>query len=114
MPKPAALADPNPQLTHRDRVVEPHRLRRVREVTSSPPCWASFCHARLSAWPRLRVGRSCSPGATRNTLVVLPLAFALPDALTIAAVVVVTQTLVEVVGMEIYVRMVPRLLPDHR
>ncbi|GAA4869836.1 arsenic resistance protein [Saccharopolyspora cebuensis] len=51
-------------------------------------------------------------GATRNSLVVLPLALALPDALALAAVVVVTQTLVEVVGMVAYVRAVPRLLPD--
>ncbi|UED87873.1 bile acid:sodium symporter [Streptomyces profundus] len=50
-------------------------------------------------------------GATRNSLVVLPLALALPDAFAIAAVVVVTQTLVEVVGMVICVRAVPRLLP---
>ncbi|GAA3598586.1 arsenic resistance protein [Kineosporia mesophila] len=50
-------------------------------------------------------------GATRNSLVVLPLALALPDALAVAAVVVVAQTLVEVVGMVVYVRVVPRLLP---
>jgi ACR3 family arsenite transporter len=50
-------------------------------------------------------------GATRNSLVVLPLALALHDAYAIAAVVIVTQTLVEVVGMVIYVRAVPRLLP---
>ncbi|GAB2878310.1 arsenic resistance protein [Streptomyces mayteni] len=50
-------------------------------------------------------------GATRNSLVVLPLALALPDGLAIAAVVVVAQTLVEVVGMVVYVRWVPRLLP---
>ncbi|MEV0318326.1 arsenic resistance protein [Streptomyces sp. NPDC050658] len=50
-------------------------------------------------------------GATRNSLVVLPLALALPDRLAIAAVVVVAQTLVEVVGMIVYVRAVPRLLP---
>lgn len=50
-------------------------------------------------------------GATRNSLVVLPLALALPDALAIAGVVVVAQTLVEVIGMVIYVRAVPRLLP---
>ncbi|MGO1055527.1 bile acid:sodium symporter [Crossiella sp. CA198] len=49
-------------------------------------------------------------GATRNSLVVLPLALALPGTLAIAAVVVVTQTLVEVVGMVVYVRVVPRLL----
>jgi len=50
-------------------------------------------------------------GATRNSLVVLPLALALPDAYAIAAVVIVTQTLVEVIGMVTYVRAVPRLLP---
>ncbi|NGO83907.1 arsenic resistance protein [Streptomyces sp. 196(2019)] len=51
-------------------------------------------------------------GATRNSLVVLPLALSLPDAYAIAAVVVVTQTLVEVIGMVVYVRAVPRLLPS--
>jgi ACR3 family arsenite efflux pump ArsB len=51
-------------------------------------------------------------GATRNSLVVLPLALALPDDLAVAAVVVVTQTLVEVIGMVAYVRLVPRLVPD--
>ncbi|MEV7169312.1 bile acid:sodium symporter [Streptomyces sp. NPDC093224] len=50
-------------------------------------------------------------GATRNSLVVLPLALALPDELAVAAVVVVTQTLVEVIGMIAYVRLVPRLVP---
>ncbi|PBC47351.1 bile acid:sodium symporter [Rhodococcus sp. ACPA1] len=53
-------------------------------------------------------------GATRNSLVVLPLALALPDQLAVAAVVVVTQTLVEVVGMVLYVRLVPRLVPADR
>lgn len=53
-------------------------------------------------------------GATRNSLVVLPLALALPDDLAVAAVVVVTQTLVEVIGMVGYVRLVPRLVPDER
>ncbi|HEX7305465.1 arsenic resistance protein [Lentzea sp.] len=48
-------------------------------------------------------------GATRNSLVVLPLALALPG--DVAGVVVVTQTLVEVVGMVVYVRAVPRLVP---
>ncbi|MEU9247678.1 bile acid:sodium symporter [Streptomyces sp. NPDC048385] len=51
-------------------------------------------------------------GATRNSLVVLPLALALPDELAVAAVVVVTQTLVEVIGMIAYVRLVPRLVPE--
>lgn len=48
-------------------------------------------------------------GATRNSLVVLPLALALPAALSIAPVVVVTQTLVELVGMVIFVKLVPWL-----
>ena len=48
-------------------------------------------------------------GATRNSLVVLPLALALPAPLSLAPVVVVTQTLVELVGMVIFVRLVPRL-----
>jgi ACR3 family arsenite efflux pump ArsB len=51
-------------------------------------------------------------GATRNSLVVLPLALALPDALATAAAVIVAQTLVEVIGMVVYVRVVPRLLPN--
>ncbi|WP_173261445.1 arsenic resistance protein [Streptomyces pacificus] len=50
-------------------------------------------------------------GATRNSLVVLPLALALPGDLAVAAVVVVAQTLVEVLGMVAYVRLVPRLVP---
>ncbi|ASO20293.1 ACR3 family arsenite efflux pump ArsB [Actinoalloteichus hoggarensis] len=59
-----------------------------------------------------RAGRAVVfSGATRNSLVVLPLALALPDALAVAALVVVTQTLVEVVGMVLYVRVIPRLLP---
>ena len=53
-------------------------------------------------------------GATRNSLVVLPLALALGDAYALTGAVIVTQTLVEVVGMVIYVRVVPRLLPDRR
>lgn len=50
-------------------------------------------------------------GATRNSLVVLPLALALPEPYAIAAVVVVTQTLVELVAMIVYVRAIPRLQP---
>ena len=49
-------------------------------------------------------------GATRNSLVVLPLALALPSPL--APAVVVTQTLVELVGMVVLVRLLPRLLRD--
>ncbi|WP_344343668.1 arsenic resistance protein [Agrococcus versicolor] len=51
-------------------------------------------------------------GATRNSLVVLPLALALPVDLRLAAAVIVTQTLVELVGMAVYVRLLPRLIPE--
>jgi ACR3 family arsenite transporter len=50
-------------------------------------------------------------GATRNSLVVLPLALALPDSLGLVPLVVVTQTLIELVGMVVLVRLVPRLVP---
>ena len=49
-------------------------------------------------------------GATRNSLVVLPLALAMPSPLVAAA--VVTQTVVELLGMVVLVRVLPRLLRD--
>lgn len=51
---------------------------------------------------------------TRNSLVVLPLVLALPRAYDLAPVVVVTQTLVELILMVILVRLVPRMLPAAR
>lgn len=51
-------------------------------------------------------------GATRNSLVVLPLALALPERLALTPLVVVTQTLVELVGMVVLVRLVPVLVRD--
>lgn len=49
-------------------------------------------------------------GATRNSLVVLPLALALPEPLALVSLVVVTQTLVELLGMVAYVHFLPRIL----
>ena len=50
-------------------------------------------------------------GSTRNSLVVLPLALALPDEIsTLVAAVIVTQTIVELAGELIYIRVVPNLL----
>ena len=49
-------------------------------------------------------------GATRNSLVVLPLVLALPAGYALAPLVVVTQTLVELVAMVLFVRWVPRLI----
>lgn len=52
-------------------------------------------------------------GATRNSLVVLPLVLALPAAFDLAPLVVVTQTLIELFVMVVFVRLIPRLLPAH-
>lgn len=50
--------------------------------------------------------------STRNSFVVLPLALALPEAWQAAVAVIVAQTLVELLGMALYVYLVPRrLLP---
>lgn len=51
-------------------------------------------------------------GATRNSLVVLPLVLALPEAFDLAPLVVVTQTLIELLVMVIFVHLIPRLLPN--
>ena len=49
--------------------------------------------------------------ATRNSLVVLPLAFAVPGAVPLLPAVIVTQTLVELLSELVYVRLMPRLGP---
>ena len=50
---------------------------------------------------------------TRNSLVILPLALALPSGYALAPAVVVTQTLVELIGMVILTRVVPTwLVPE--
>ncbi len=48
-------------------------------------------------------------GATRNSLVVLPLALAVPGAIPIIPAVIVAQTLTELVASLIYIRLMPRL-----
>ena len=53
-------------------------------------------------------------GATRNSLVVLALALPLSGALALVPLVVVTQTLVELVGLLVFIRLIPRLLPAAR
>ncbi len=52
---------------------------------------------------------------TRNSLVVLPLAFALPDSIaTLAAAVIVTQTIIELAGELIYIKIVPAYIVKDR
>ncbi|MDQ3186511.1 MAG: arsenic resistance protein [Pseudomonadota bacterium] len=55
-------------------------------------------------------GRSVAFSAgTRNSLVVLPLAFAVPGAVPVLPAIIVTQTLVELVSELIYVRLIGKL-----
>ncbi|MFH9073204.1 arsenic resistance protein [Streptomyces alboflavus] len=93
----------------------------LTDVAAVVPCYVLFLLVMAFAGKAVaRLFRLDTPGsralvftgATRNSLVVLPLALALPEPYAIAAVVVVTQTLVEVIGMVVYVRAVPRLLPE--
>lgn len=51
--------------------------------------------------------------ATRNSLVVLPLALAVPGAIPVLPAVIVTQTLVELVAELIYIRVLPRMGKAH-
>lgn len=93
---------------------------RFDDVATAAPVYAAFlvvmavvgvAAARVA---RLEVGRARAlvfTGATRNSLVVLPLALALPAAYAVTPAIVVTQTLVELVGMLVYIRLVPRLVP---
>lgn len=46
---------------------------------------------------------------TRNSLVVLPLALAVPGAIPVLPAIIVTQTLVELISELIYVRLIPKL-----
>lgn len=59
----------------------------------------------------IQAGRALAFSAgTRNSLVVLPLALALPDTWILASAVIVTQTLVELVGELVYIRLVPAVV----
>ena len=65
--------------------------------------------SRLFALPAAAARAVTFSASTRNSLVVLPLALALPeDVRGLAATAVILQTLVELVGELIYVRLIPR------
>lgn len=54
-------------------------------------------------------------GGTRNSLVVLPLAIALPESWRApVTAVIVTQTIVELIGELVYIRFIPSLVPDKK
>ena len=97
----------------------PHVASRPDVVARVVPLFATFAlvmpavgdvagrMARQGRQERLALAFS---GTTRNSLVVLPLALALPDSMGMAPIVVVTQTLVELVVMAVGVRLLPRLI----
>jgi arsenite transporter len=67
--------------------------------------------AHLFALPAATARAVTFSASTRNSLVVLPLALALPeDVRGVAATVVILQTLIELVGELIYIRLVPALV----
>lgn len=87
-------------------------------VLKAAPIYIAFAViAPLAGWLVARAfslpadqGRSVAfSTATRNSLVILPLGLAVPDAIPIIPAVIVTQTVVELLCELIYVRVMPRL-----
>lgn len=67
--------------------------------------------ARLFKLPSITARAVTFSASTRNSLVVLPLALALPEDIRgLAAAAVITQTLVELVGELLYIRLIPLLI----
>ncbi len=94
---------------------------RLADLAPLVPLYAAFvAAAMLVGMVAARTARLDVPSGravvfstvTRNSLVVLPLALALPASLDLAPLAVVTQTVVELVAMVVLVRLVPRLLPE--
>jgi len=96
----------------------------LREVAAAVPVYVAFLIAMpllaraVAGWLSMPPGEGRAlvfTSVTRNSLVVLPLALALPARYELVPAVVVTQTLVELVGMVTLSRVVPRyLVPDQR
>jgi len=82
------------------------------------PLYVAFAVvAPLIGWTVARLWRLDAPAGravafsagTRNSLVVLPLALAVPGAIPVLPAIIVTQTMVELVASVIYMRLIPRL-----
>jgi ACR3 family arsenite transporter len=76
------------------------------------PLLAKFVARQFSLDARAGRALAFSIG-TRNSLVVLPLALALPQPWTVVPAIIVTQTLIELIGELLYIRVVPSLFPSH-
>jgi ACR3 family arsenite efflux pump ArsB len=86
-------------------------------LTAAPIYLAYAVAAPVLGWIVARGGR-LDPGgvravafsaATRNSLVILPFAFAVPGGVPLVPAVIVTQTIIELLSELIYVRWIPRL-----
>lgn len=68
--------------------------------------WVVACLFKLEA----ASGRAMAFSAgTRNSLVVLPLALAVPGAIPVLPAIIITQTMVELVSELVYIRLIPKL-----
>lgn len=73
--------------------------------------WGTSRLAKLNA----EAGRSIAfSAATRNSLVVLPLALAVPGSVPLLPAIIVAQTLIELVAEMIFIRVIPKLGSDQR
>lgn len=70
---------------------------------------AGWLVARLFCLPSEQGRAVAFSTATRNSLVILPLALAIPGAVPIIPAVIVAQTLVELMSELVYIRVIPRL-----
>ncbi len=95
-------------------------IRDIRLLVPVLPIYAGFAllaplmgmlAARLFALPAATARAVTFSASTRNSLVVLPLALALPEGVRgLAATAVILQTLVELVAQLIYIRLIPALV----
>jgi ACR3 family arsenite transporter len=69
----------------------------------------AWCVAQLFKLPAPAARAVAFSGSTRNSLVVLPLALAVPGAMPVLPAVIVAQTLVELVSELVYIQLMPRL-----
>lgn len=93
----------------------------LQAALSVVPVYIAFAVlAPFAGWGVARLFRLEAPAgravafsaATRNSLVVLPLALAVPGALPLLPAIIVTQTLIELASELVYMRLMPRLGRD--
>lgn len=105
-------------LTHLEAAADAALQAAADAALQSMPIYLLFAAvAPLSGWGMARLWRLDAPqgraiafsAATRNSLVVLPLALAIPGALPLLPAVIVSQTLVELLSELVYIRLIARL-----